>query len=367
MDGTTERFSRLDTLRGYAAILVVILHGLAPFEMGRLVRSAALAVDFFFALSGFVIAYAYETKLQQGMTVRAFMVRRMVRLYPLLFMGVMFGLLVLLARVAVQLDRSYLPAVAKSFALGVLILPSPYLADVEHGTAWPLNVPMWSLLAEIIANWVYAAVLARRSNRVLLVVISAAFVTSTVTTYLVGDVTGGNHWYDLGLGLVRVCYPFLAGIMLCRAVQSGAAAELRVAPAVPTLLLLACLIMPLPARYAGFIHYLSVMFIFPAIIWLAATGPNARTRAKPSDFDLGVMSYALYVLHYPIIKIFSFAARRFVVQGAGVFVVVALELAVAVAVAFMANRYYDHRAQDMLKRMLVRRSAPAPVIATRST
>jgi len=61
-----EHFEVLDGLRGAAAFLIVIFH-LFNYSFGfdspmSLVRHAYLAVDFFFALSGFVVAYAYDDR-----------------------------------------------------------------------------------------------------------------------------------------------------------------------------------------------------------------------------------------------------------------------------------------------------------------
>src|ERR1043165_8878053 len=80
-----SRFDHLDGLRGIAALSVMIGHirwpsaiaGLPPFH------NTSLWVDFFFVLSGFVIAHAYFEKISAGMTVTTFMARRFARLYPL--------------------------------------------------------------------------------------------------------------------------------------------------------------------------------------------------------------------------------------------------------------------------------------------
>jgi hypothetical protein len=59
-----EHYEVLDGLRGSAAFLIVVFHvfNYTFFFQGpfALVHHAYLAVDFFFALSGFVVAYAYD-------------------------------------------------------------------------------------------------------------------------------------------------------------------------------------------------------------------------------------------------------------------------------------------------------------------
>jgi len=58
---------------------------------GGFIAHAWLAVDFFFLLSGFVIAAAYERRLTDGMSLPAFARIRLIRLYPLILLGLLLG------------------------------------------------------------------------------------------------------------------------------------------------------------------------------------------------------------------------------------------------------------------------------------
>jgi peptidoglycan/LPS O-acetylase OafA/YrhL len=79
-----HQFVLLDGLRGVAALAVVVTHALYFFPPTPM---AYLAVDFFFMLSGFVLAHAYGERLRQGMTAGRFMAIRLIRLYPLYALG----------------------------------------------------------------------------------------------------------------------------------------------------------------------------------------------------------------------------------------------------------------------------------------
>jgi peptidoglycan/LPS O-acetylase OafA/YrhL len=139
----------LDAMRWVAAVMVAALHFGLFAEIGTI--SPNLAVDFFFALSGFVIAYAYDQKLAAGMTGVQFLRRRIIRLYPLFAVGLALGLLV------VTIGRSFPgftdnegPYLAQFLAAAFFV---PWISDAAPGTAeasyTPLNGPYWSLLLEI--------------------------------------------------------------------------------------------------------------------------------------------------------------------------------------------------------------------------
>jgi uncharacterized membrane protein len=75
-------YPALDALRGLAAIIVVYYHvtGVATGFRGGIFGHGYLAVDLFFALSGFVLFHAYEERFRQGLAVGAFLWLRKIRL-----------------------------------------------------------------------------------------------------------------------------------------------------------------------------------------------------------------------------------------------------------------------------------------------
>ena len=60
-----DRFQALDALRGVAALTVMGFHfqGTLPALSNEITRSSWLFVDFFFVLSGFVLAPAFLSRL----------------------------------------------------------------------------------------------------------------------------------------------------------------------------------------------------------------------------------------------------------------------------------------------------------------
>src|SRR5437762_9602227 len=82
-----ERFVVLDSWRGIAACLVALFHLDAYSHLYGVpfLRNSWLFVDFFFVLSGFVIAANYQQRLLEGFGVGRFLLLRLGRLYPLHF------------------------------------------------------------------------------------------------------------------------------------------------------------------------------------------------------------------------------------------------------------------------------------------
>src|ERR1700734_3382846 len=88
-----SHYEILDGLRGVAAILVVTFHVLETYSGDRfhqIINHGYLAVDFFFVLSGFVVAYAYDDRWEK-MTQWDFYKRRLIRLQPMVIMGTLIG------------------------------------------------------------------------------------------------------------------------------------------------------------------------------------------------------------------------------------------------------------------------------------
>jgi peptidoglycan/LPS O-acetylase OafA/YrhL len=159
-----HRFEVLDIFRGLFASLVFMFH-LAPFAdtpllNNQFIENSDMFVDFFFVLSGFVIAYSYQF-LSDGAQLKLFLIKRVYRVYPLHFV-------MLLAFVGMEVAKNLLnpfiqvnnlvnPAnnVYTFFSSLFLVnsTPIPGVADVS----W--NIPSWSISAEMIAYIVFGTLL----------------------------------------------------------------------------------------------------------------------------------------------------------------------------------------------------------------
>ena len=158
---TKERFHILDVFRGIFASFVFLFH-LRPFAKGSIidnvfVSNSDLFVDFFFILSGFVIAMNYSD-LNTTSEIKQFLKKRFLRIYPL-------HLVMLLIFVLIKLVKGSLSSFVHvnnlndvennlgSFFSSLFLLHS---TPILNSAAVSWNIPSWSISAEMIAYLVFA-------------------------------------------------------------------------------------------------------------------------------------------------------------------------------------------------------------------
>ena len=167
-----HRFLLLDGLRGIAALMVLGYH---LFEAIAFAANAPeqhmfhgfLAVDFFFILSGFVMGYAYD-KRWNSMTIGQFIRLRLIRLHPMVIMGIIIGILAFYLQGCVNWEGNIIPSptIFLCIIMSLILLPALGGTDVRGNTElYPLNGPHWSLFFEYIGNLLYALLLHRLKDR----------------------------------------------------------------------------------------------------------------------------------------------------------------------------------------------------------
>ena len=311
----------LDGLRGVAAIMVICMHVMEPFAGGdatkMYINHGYLAVDFFFLLSGFVIAHAYDDRWGR-MSMKDFFKRRLIRLHPMIIIGMTVGAICFYFSASPLL----FPPISGTpvwklilvMLIGYTLLPVPLSLDIRGwGEMHPLDGPAWTLFFEYIANIMYAIVL-RKASRItltILVLLAAAASIHYGVTNKNGDLIGG--WSltpeQLRIGFTRLAYPFLAGMLLARVSKPGNFGNTF---AWCSLLLILVLAVPRIGGAAagnfwmnGLYESLIIVVIFPVIVFLGASGNTKGSRLEDVCRFLGNISYPVYIIHYPLIYIFS--------------------------------------------------------------
>ncbi len=309
-------FLVLDGLRGVAAVSVMIYHysGQLHDEFTPWLPNAFLAVDFFFVLSGFIVAYAYEHRLMAGEPAAQFMLRRFIRLYPLYWLGTTLPLLMQAAigLLSGQSGASSCSRLVFPYILNVLFLPLlPSLLTTPTHTsipAFPLNVAAWSLSVEVGVNGIYG-VLGRRlktSRLIVLVLISCIALASAIWTMGTPNMGWQVATYDGGWA--RAMWSFFLGVLLFRSFQSRQDQEPFPAWIGGTLAIGLFTSFAWPSVASAYALWNTIV-VFPLIVWVGARTRIWRAAHRVYAW-LGRVSYALYILHVPLFFVYVLISKR---------------------------------------------------------
>jgi peptidoglycan/LPS O-acetylase OafA/YrhL len=314
---TKPHYAILDGLRGVAAVMVVIFHICEAHStsfLDMMMNHGYLAVDFFFLLSGFVIGYAYDDRWG-NITIGEFFKRRLIRLQPMVVVGMIVGALLFYFQDSVMFPNiSEVPVwqVILVMLIGCTMIALPPSMDIRGWMEMhPLNGPAWSLFFEYIGNILYALFIRKFSNTALaiLVLLSAVFLFHLAVFGGTGDVIGG--WAleprQLHVGFARLLYPFFAGLLLSRVAKLT-----YVKNAFLWCSLIIIVVFSIPRLgdsenlwMNGLYDSLTVILIFPVVVYLGASGEVKGKFASRICKFLGDISYPIYITHYPIIYIYT--------------------------------------------------------------
>lgn len=293
----THRFVALDALRGLCAVFVCLFHFRvnSPVAASGFVQASWQFVDFFFVLSGFVIAANYRDRLRSGLARRRFLLLRIGRIYPL---HVFVLLLFVVAEVALALahPRGARPAFEAAHPLAGIPLHLLMLQCVGllHRLTW--NTPAWSIAAEFWAYVAFAVVVPAARHRLDLVLVAVAVACPLIL--LAVTPWGINVTWDWAI--VRCFYGFALGA-LCWSVwqATGRAPATRprlwfAVEAATAAAVVAFVVVAGPTRW----NLLGPpLFALAVLVFAHERGALSRVLVTPPLLVLGTLSYSIYMVH----------------------------------------------------------------------
>lgn len=300
-----ERFLVLDSWRGICALLVALFHfpTTSIISQSAFVGGSYLFVDFFFVLSGFVIASSYSGRLSEPGELARFALVRFGRIYPL-------HLLMLAAFVAFEAMRLALPALhgtgAAPFTAGFdlrSLVANLFLLQgmgVEEHLTW--NAPSWSISAEFFTYLLFAGVVFATGRRAWIWFAAAAV---TAPFFLLGFST--RHMdVSFDFGFIRCLYGFSLGALLAwfqhdsiaEARQAMAAGAGRIAWTMAELAMIAAIglfVSVAGSNDAGIAA--PVVFALALYLFAHEGGLISALLSSRPMLLLGSLSYSIYMVH----------------------------------------------------------------------
>lgn len=343
-----QHYEILDGLRGVAAIAVVTFHFMEIIITDyskNFIGHGFLAVDFFFCLSGFVIAYAYDNRID-SMGLKAFFTSRIIRLHPMVVMGSILGLLGFLFDPFMALPAGYgFWKLTLLFVSSILMIPYPVVAE-RWFNLFNLNAPAWSLFWEYIANILYGLILRKLNRRVLIVLLTIAAVGIGYVSFTAGNLMGGWSGATFWQGGARIAYSFLAGMIVyrCNIIIRNKLGFLGL-----SVLLLAALMMP-HFTYNWLAEALVVLLYFPLLIALGA-GAGMPSATKGICNFAGKISYPLYMTHYMVMFAFANYLGKYKPDTAHITWIVIVGLLVLILFSWLVMTLYDTPVRKYLTKL----------------
>jgi peptidoglycan/LPS O-acetylase OafA/YrhL len=299
-----RRYLALDAFRGLAAVGVAIFH--FRWTHPELSTSGTFErlfnlLDFFFVLSGFVLAHVYLSKQQP---VGEFLWRRLARLYPLHVFALVMFLLLQLGKLAAE--KAGMPMRQHAFAgMNFLnFLDTLFLLQstglLGHEISW--NYPSWTVSTELIAAIVIYALVARFGRSAAMPLCIAVLVL-TATYMFLSSAEPRDYGPD---ALIRTLYGLAMGCLLYRL---HARFALIRGPVIGTIAELAGIlaVLLLLSTEATRPYWYLVTFALAAVIYVFAAEEGLVSRAfeRLQLHRLGTGSYSIYLNHALVGAIFS--------------------------------------------------------------
>ncbi|MEN6542682.1 acyltransferase [Parvibaculum sp.] len=305
-----NRFAVLDGWRGICAILVALFHLSAASHIFYFppIRNAGAFVDFFFVLSGFVLAHAYNDRVTTPGDAADFLVRRVGRLWPLhifmlsLFVGlecVKWGTMAFLHVTAGDAPFTG-PTEPFAIATNILLVHSLGL----HST-YTWNGPSWSISTELWANVVFALTLvAFRRHLLLCSILIIALSIGTLETFNHGSL-GATYDY----GIFKCLYGFFAGVITYALHEKLHKGDIPLSSLVEIATLIGI------GAYVSCLHlmvtdmFTPVVFGFSVFLFARERGSVSRLmKTKPFHY-LGQWSFSIYLVHAFVLAIIGGTSR----------------------------------------------------------
>nr|WP_315233250.1 acyltransferase [uncultured Albidiferax sp.] len=297
-----ERYLALDGLRGIFSVAVVI-HHFSLLQGAHLMRSAWLAVDAFFVLSGFVIALNYESRIKSGLGFLGFCRVRIERLYPMYFFALVIGIFSLL----IHSDWNIFFGVDVFLMqlCGIFLIPFwgvfPVASEglLNNHVIFPFNDPAWSLFFEVFSNifFYFFVFFFGIGRRLLVVLLFFLFLVYFVSIRYYGLHSGYSQLNFPG-GFPRVLFHFFVGCFIFKIQYLNI--EFK------KWHFFALLFISLLSFGIGNLEVMYVMLfvVSPFVIFVGSKVHFDASNVVGCILKwLGDVSFPIYILHYPLYRL----------------------------------------------------------------
>jgi len=352
MKNTSSRhLDQLTGLRYFAALLVFVSHlkwDNSSLIVKSLAESGYVGVSFFFVLSGFVLSYSYQEKIIRGeISFKRYLFLRLARLTPLHW--------------ATALPFIIFAIYSDNLNPITSLLNLIYMQSwLPHSTAYfSLNAPSWSLSNEMffyfcfffLTSMTLKRLIGLTSGLILFIILCAFF----VTIYLDGSKFLGSdrtiaHWLFYIFPGFRIL-EFISGMIIYRLWRSGHSVNaIWLIPAYIFLIVSMYFAHQIPQAFRFSLYFLPIICLF-LFVHLSEEGLLIKMLKSKFMVLLGNASFALYLIHRPLIHILYILVDKLNIGDFGFFV---MSLLIISFLSVLTYLYYEKWAEKKLKKVALR-------------
>jgi peptidoglycan/LPS O-acetylase OafA/YrhL len=312
-----------------------------------------LAVDVFFLLSRYVIFQSYNAQIAgRSLCIRQIISIRLVRIMPLIFLGNAVAAVIDTFRPGGFSFTTHLTDIADMFVAGCFLLPTFRRTTLED-TTYPLNGPIWSPFFELFANLVFFAIAQYRTSRSQLWLITAISLGALAAAAMKTDgIHFGPHADLFVFGFARVLFSFRLGCLPAFVKFE----RFRLKPWQCVALLIAEMAAPRieDVKISAAFDLCCIALVNPWIIGAAACYKSG-TKIDGFARCAGTISYPLYCVHYPLMRVLAAIMRHFRFWAVGNILLSIVLAGVLCTLALLLDAEYDKPVRRRLTSLLARR------------
>jgi peptidoglycan/LPS O-acetylase OafA/YrhL len=296
----------LTLLRGICCIWVLFFHIKTEVDLTEnslvfyIFSKGYLGVDFFFILSGFIISLNYSDKILSIISVKNFLKRRLLRIYPLhifsLLILIFFSLVYDFLNFDLELVKQKYLSQKSSYNVVSLVynLFLVHSWGLDSKLSW--NIPSWSISTELFSYLMFPVLIYLRNNLFTKIIVCLL----TLSYFYIFIIkTNLNYHYDFGI--IRNLFEFYIGYLLSKYYYKIYFYNKK------KLVLIIGLILASSFYYLYKIDFLFIIiFCFIILIFSFIKKINFYPLNK-----LGEISYSFYLNQWTIILIFKYINFNF--------------------------------------------------------
>ncbi|MDB5714727.1 MAG: hypothetical protein JWO15_2124 [Sphingomonadales bacterium] len=374
--GQSGRVRQLDSLRGIAAVLVLLHHARQAFinnvddastGLSAYLDVGRLGVVIFFLISGFVIVKAVPRS--DFRSTAQFWKHRFYRLFPAFWISVFFATFVAYLVVSTGCCAFVMPVTGEMFLANMTMIPLRFHQPMLIGVYWSLELELlfYALISMIALAGFNGA---KTVTRAALLAFMAAIVAAATTATHSGAGEIGKD--QLFLAMLHLSIMFAGGALRYHWDEQGDVKN-RLA-GMPTLLkayfflqlAFFSIVVAIKARHGIEPHTFRVAatYLLGIAAFLACLYYCNGSRF---GMFMGNRSYGIYLLHVPVLSMVSFSIAKFAVPPLGYFSYILVAGVVTLALADASRRFVERpaiRLGHMSYRGSVKRRPPSMTVAT---